>query len=269
MLLLIQKWKYCNLKDIEEDANMYSNYIFHVHTRRCKHASDENDEEYIRRALQLGANEIVYTDHAPFPGDPFTNRMDYGELEEYIDSIHALKKKYRGKIEVHVGLEIEYLPSYINYYKDLKNNSSIDLLMIGQHHYEVRKNIYSYMLDNKTMEHIGIVNAMLQGMDTGLFDVIAHPDRAFRRVKEWTSELTDLSNKIIQKAIDHNIGIEKNYRSIRQENQFREEFWKLVPNNARVVYGCDAHRTNELVLAQDIKYGCIHTIGKRVKNSSR
>ena len=28
------------------------------HTRRCKHASDENDEEYIRRALQLGANEI-------------------------------------------------------------------------------------------------------------------------------------------------------------------------------------------------------------------
>ena len=119
------------------------------------------------------------------------------------------------------------------------------------------------------MEHIGIVNAMLQGMDTGLFDVIAHPDRAFRRVKEWTSELTDLSNKIIQKAIDHNIGIEKNYRSIRQENQFREEFWKLVPNNAKVVYGCDAHRTNELVLAQDIKYGCIHTIGKRVKNSSR
>lgn len=58
MLLLIQKWKYCNLKDIEEDGNMYSNYIFHVHTRRCKHASDENDEEYIRRALQLGANEI-------------------------------------------------------------------------------------------------------------------------------------------------------------------------------------------------------------------
>ena len=58
MLLLIQKWKYCNLKDREEDGNMYSNYIFHVHTRRCKHASDENDEEYIRRALQLGANEI-------------------------------------------------------------------------------------------------------------------------------------------------------------------------------------------------------------------
>ena len=58
MLLLIQKWKCCNLKYIEEDGNMYSNYIFHVHTRRCKHASDENNEKYIQRALQLGANEI-------------------------------------------------------------------------------------------------------------------------------------------------------------------------------------------------------------------
>lgn len=28
MLLLIQKWKCCNLKYIEEDGNMYSNYIF-------------------------------------------------------------------------------------------------------------------------------------------------------------------------------------------------------------------------------------------------
>ena len=46
MLLLIQKWKCCNLKYIEEDGNMYSNYIFHVHTRRCKHASDENNEKY-------------------------------------------------------------------------------------------------------------------------------------------------------------------------------------------------------------------------------
>lgn len=90
--------------------------------------------------------------------------------------------------------------------------------------------------------------------------MIAHPDRAFRRVKEWTSELTDLSNKIIQKAMDHNIGIEKNYRSMRQENQFREEFWKLVPNNARIVYGCDAHRTNELVLAQDMLHERIYSI---------
>ena len=90
MLLLIQKWKYCNLKDIEEDGNMYSNYFFHVHTRRCKHASDENNEKYIQRALQLGANKIVYTDHVPFPED----RWDaYHLCRTYTGYRRALKEE--------------------------------------------------------------------------------------------------------------------------------------------------------------------------------
>ena len=64
-------------KDGKEGGKMCNNYIFHVHTHRCNHASDECDEKYIERGLQLGASEIVYTDHAPFPGNPFNNRMRY------------------------------------------------------------------------------------------------------------------------------------------------------------------------------------------------
>lgn len=32
-------------------------HIFHVHTVRCKHASDECDEDYIAAALELGAEK--------------------------------------------------------------------------------------------------------------------------------------------------------------------------------------------------------------------
>lgn len=35
------------------------NHIFHVHTWRCKHASDEPDEQYIKTALSLGASKFV------------------------------------------------------------------------------------------------------------------------------------------------------------------------------------------------------------------
>ena len=47
---------------------------------------------------------------------------------------------------------------------------------------------------------------------------------------------------------------------MQQENEFRKEFWKLVLNNARIVYGYDAHRTNELVLAQDMLHERIYSI---------
>ena len=54
--------------------------IFHVHSYRCKHASQEKEEEYIKKAIKLGATQIAFTDHAPFPGNPFRNRMSIKEL---------------------------------------------------------------------------------------------------------------------------------------------------------------------------------------------
>ena len=96
------------------------NYLFHVHTWRCGHASDEQDEAYIRKAVAMGAKYIVFTDHVPFLGNPFTNRMPYEQLDSYLASLKYLKEKYRHKITVKTGLEIEYLPSFRDYYEELR-----------------------------------------------------------------------------------------------------------------------------------------------------
>ena len=47
------------------------NEIFHVHTWRCGHAGEEQDYEYVEKAIALGVKRIVFTDHCPFPGDFF------------------------------------------------------------------------------------------------------------------------------------------------------------------------------------------------------
>ena len=62
-------------------------HIFHVHTFRCKHGSDELDEDYIKTALSLGAQKITFTEHCPFPGNPFRKRMDLDQLPEYIKTL--------------------------------------------------------------------------------------------------------------------------------------------------------------------------------------
>ena len=58
-----------------------NNYMFHVHTYRCKHAFNGiSDEDVIEMAISLGKDSIYFTDHAPFPENPFGNRMDcYGD----------------------------------------------------------------------------------------------------------------------------------------------------------------------------------------------
>ena len=238
-------------------------HIFHVHTFRCKHGSDESDEDYIRTALSLDAEKITFTDHCPFPGNPFKNRMEIEQLSEYIESLNLLQEKYQGQIEIETSLEVEFLPSMIKFYEELKH-LNLKPLIIGQHFYQHADATFSFDDEDKSDEYIGCCNAMIEGMNTGLFNIVAHPDRFFRRCKKWTSELTDISNELIATAAQNNIILEKNlssYEKLVEKSNYiywRNEFWDLVDqynqaasNPVETIVGFDAHSTEQMVKRMD------------------
>lgn len=225
-----------------------SKEIFHVHTRRCKHAENIDDETYVKKAIELGANRIVFSDHAPFPGNPFGNRMDYEELPEYVDTMRFLKNKYQGQIEVLCGLEVEYVPSFDSYIKELKESGNFDVLILGQHIYELldKPMHWSFELENKAREHEFLGEAMIKGINTGYFDVIAHPDRIFRRCKEWTEICKHIAYEIGVSASRMSMPLERNYSSMKRKRQYREEFWDTIQDTLSVVDGIDAHSIDEI-----------------------
>lgn len=225
------------------------NEIFHVHTKRCKHASDEEDYRYVESAIHLRADRIVFTDHAPFPGDPFRNRMEMEELTDYVVSMKALKKEYAGQIEVLFGLEIEYLPSFENYYHELKESKDFDLLMLGQHFYENEDGSFSFQDEDKSEEFKGLSAAIVSGIETGLFDVVAHPDRIFRRCKGWNADMMGASYDIINAASKHQVLLEKNLTSQRVKNQYWPPFWVRAAGT-RMLTGYDAHSVEEMEKAR-------------------
>ncbi len=223
--------------------------IFHVHTNRCKHASDETDVDYVEKAICLGAERIVFTDHVPFPGNPFPCRMDYSELPEYLSSINELKSVYNGKIEILCGLEVEYLPDYLGYFKELKASEKLDLMIIGQHFFQHSPGCYSLCDTDKTFEYLGQCEAMAQGIESGLFDVVAHPDRSFRKTKVFGVNENKAAALVVNAALncsDFKPFFEKNLSSIMYYDMYREDFWKLVPESINIIAGYDAHSTNTL-----------------------
>lgn len=227
---------------------MGENYIFHVHTKRCRHASKDNDEAYIKKAMKLGAASIMFTDHAPFPENPFTNRMLDTELPEYVRSLKFLKEKYRGKISIHIGLEIEYLPSYVGYYKELKENPDIELLMLGQHHYEIAPGYYNFQQKDKlnVKTYAGLMKAQIEGVRSGFFQVIAHPDRCICRYTDgWNGQIETDCRMLLSEVQKHHVILEQNRKSICRE------FWKMVPGDVYFLKGCDAHAVNELYLSKN------------------
>ncbi len=237
------------LNDLAEKAKKN---IFHIHTYRCGHAENISDEAYIRLAADLGASDIWFTDHAPFPGDPFGARMKYSELDEYLETITALKKKY-SNINVHVGLETEYFPSFdrSGYYKHLSSYPEIEMLLLGQHMAEISSSPLSYSfsesadyLDKNEYRLLG--KAIVNGIASGYFSVAAHPDRIFRRCHLWDKDMEKISYEIIQSAVNADIPLEFNLASAENKISYKRQFWKLVPDAAKCIVGYDAHSINEL-----------------------
>lgn len=227
-------------------------HIFHVHSYRCAHAENVPDEAYVKKAIGLGASDIWFTDHAPFPGDPFGWRMVYSDLEEYLSTLSKLKRQY-SNIRIHIGLETEYFPHFdkMGYYRELCALPDLEMLLLGQHMAEVPGDPLRYsfseseeFLDKNEFKLLG--NAIVQGAKTGYFDVIAHPDRIFRRCSAWNTETEKMAADIIQTATAMQIPLEMNLASVENPDLYKPQFWRLVPEDAKRVVGYDAHSLDEL-----------------------
>lgn len=90
----------------------------HVHTSFCPHGTKDSIEDYVERALELGYTEITFAEHAPLPEgfiDPTPMKdsaMRYEDLERYFEAIELAKVKYRGKITINTGFEIDFIEGY-------------------------------------------------------------------------------------------------------------------------------------------------------------
>ena len=85
----------------------------HVHTRRCGHAGGA-DEEFVEAAIAHGLGAIALTDHAPFywlPPEQHDPRlaMPFEDLPRYVEDVLAIATRYRGRIEVLLGVEADYI----------------------------------------------------------------------------------------------------------------------------------------------------------------
>ncbi|WP_077619092.1 histidinol-phosphatase HisJ [Bacillus sinesaloumensis] len=90
----------------------------HIHTPFCPHGTKDPIEDYIYQAIQLGFDEISFTEHAPLPlrfNDPTPQKdsgMDMNELENYFSVLTELQTKFASDIKINIGLEVDYIEGY-------------------------------------------------------------------------------------------------------------------------------------------------------------
>ena len=169
-----------NIRDFlydSENQNLMANY--HTHTWRCNHAVG-TEEEYVQAAIQRGLKTLGFADHSPycFTGDYYSGfRMKREQLPDYAAVIRGLRDQYRDKLDIHLGVEMEYYPAYFADTIAMLRDNGVEYLILGQHFpgNEIGEQPASTPTEDEDRLS-RYCHQVMEGMNTGLFTYLAHPD---------------------------------------------------------------------------------------------
>lgn len=226
-------------------------YNYHTHTKRCGHASGE-DEEYIKCAIEAGIEHLGFSDHAPFifpDGREDDWRVPMKDADEYVTSISKLREKYSDKIKISIGFEMEYYEEYFDEMLNIARNCGAEYLLLAQHFIGgERPNGKGSIGPTDSEEHLGrYVDEVISGMKSGFFTYVAHPDLVCFTGSDEVYERE--IERLCQASKEFDTPLEINMLGIRCKKHYpADKFWRIAGKiGAPVTIGYDAHKSKNFL----------------------
>lgn len=238
-----------------EENRMLANY--HTHTTRCGHAEGE-DREYVEAAIAAGYDVLGFADHCPwvYP-DSFVSgiRMRASEVDGYFDSLLALRREYEKDIRILIGFEAEYMPPLVEAQEKFLSAYPLDYMILGQHFVGTECNSNYAGRETGRMEMLtGYVDLCLEGMKTGKYMYLAHPDLIYFTGESALYEKE--MRRLCQGMKEMDAPLEMNILGITGGRNYPDErFWKIAKETGnKVIIGMDAHSPEHLVSPKEVSY---------------
>ena len=220
---------------------MKTNY--HAHTHRCGHA-EPGEHRYVEAALKEGFRIFGFADHVPQPYTDFRSgmRMQPEETEDYVYTLLALRQKYRGEIDIHIGFEAEYFPSLFDNLLRMLDPYPYEYLVLGQHvlDHEVGGHWAGWQCDDKAvLAHY--VDQCAEALNTGAFSCFVHPD-VFRFTGDEAVYRAEM-RRLCREAKSCGVPLEFNLLGYGTHRHYPTPmFWEeAAAVGNKVILGWDAH----------------------------
>lgn len=221
---------------------MYANY--HTHTVRCHHARG-SEREYVETAISRGVRVLGFSDHVPYPfpnGFESDFRVPLAQLEDYVTAVLDLKREYADQIELHLGFEAEYYPAYHRILLEYLEPYPYEYLIMGQHFVGNEIDAPVYAAGLKGSESLNrYVDQVLEGLATGDFMYLAHPDLPSREHEQ--AYYTEAMARLCKGTKALGIPLELNFLGLADGRAYPcRAFWEIVSRTGNdIIFGCDAH----------------------------
>ena len=224
-------------------------YNLHTHTYRCRHAFGDVDS-YVFFGQKAGLSLIGISDHCPLPTDWWKHiRMNEDEFPGYVKAINEAKNMFPD-VTVLSGMECECFSEFYPYYDELKDKYSLDYLLGSVHAYkdaEGKHTVCERTMDAKDL--IAFADEAVTAMESGKFDIMAHPDLYMAHVEGWDENTKACAKEIIDTAIGTGSILELNTSGYEKNSGYPcREFWEMAClAGVPFVMNSDAHFPNKLV----------------------
>lgn len=227
---------------------------YHLHTARCGHAQGRLID-YLNKAYELGLQEIGFADHLPlFHKIDQTLTMSWDDLPLYIAEVKKLKAE-QTKIKVKLGIEADYVRQHVEDLAEALAGSDFDYILGSVHFidgwgFDDRR--YADFYEHYTVEELyeKYFDLLIEAAQSGLFDIMAHPDL----IKKYNIRLPQEPLHLYQKAAaafaQAGVAIEVSSAGLRKDCQ--EIYPSLAfltccqKQNVPVTLGSDAHQPSQV-----------------------
>lgn len=233
---------------------------YHIHTPYCGHARG-NIIQYIESAVEQGIDEIGFSDHLGRYYLTQTQRhrfWDWGmndrDIPRYFTEISELKEIYEDKINIRIGLEVDYIEGAEDLLMPLLDICPLDFI-IGSIHCIPRfgwKHISNYSDLSPLPIYKEYFRAVRLALESKLFQSIAHTDFIWRYIawpKDASEEIFGEIDNTVKCALEYGGRIEVNANgfvwSRSHETPGKDPFEFLLETiknyGVQVTIGSDAH----------------------------
>jgi histidinol-phosphatase (PHP family) len=228
---------------------------YHLHGNFSGHGTGDLSE-YVEAAVARGFTEIGFSDHLPKAVDPDPyHAMLEKDLPRYVERVLELREANRGRIVIKLGIEADYFEGHEAETKRLLESQPFDYVLgalhfLGDWHFTSKAGIDRYAREDPIEAFPKYFEKLKRMIETGLFDIVAHPDAlrrgAFRPARSMEREHREIARLLARKkmAIEINTaGIRRGAGSVYPERGF---FAACVAEKIPVTIGSDAHAPGDV-----------------------
>ncbi|MDC1107339.1 histidinol-phosphatase [Prolixibacteraceae bacterium] len=226
-------------------------FDYHIHTRYSDGTATH--QEIIDRAIELGVEEIGFSDHYGYYPNNWTTTEEV--LSKMVEEVLYYKKS-QDRINVLLGLEVDFYPDRIEETKAVLSKYPFDYVM-GSIHFingdnfdsDPKHPIYSKYGINRLYELY--YENFVAGVESGMFNTMSHPDLIKKYNYYPTKDFKSLYRQVAKVLVEKSVMVEYNTsgysRPCKDFFPSDEMTTIFIEEGVQFTIGSDTHKREHLL----------------------